>query len=361
MLAMFEAIAADPSRFASECWAWCNPFQGNDAAWSVPLTFIALQWVLFLIAPGHPTRVMGPSGVSAIYPANGFAAMFGTAAFYYCAHIGGYLNFFDFVRESYAHHGEITCALNMIGFAATVLLYLRGRFSPDCGDAKLDGPLRDMYWGVELHPLILGTRVKLLCCRVGMMYWTLMCVTAPVLSALNSDTGLPSNAILASCAIQMVYNVKFFLWEDGYINSMDMAVDKAGFMICWGCLAYVPSVYTLVCYYLAKMGPSNDVITVPMAVGMFVAGMVLTLLNYWVDVQRTRFRDSDGKENIWGAKPVVLRAPYVTEDGKKRMSCLLCSGWWGALGGARAMRAQSRELQCACGSAGSALTRANPH
>ena len=139
---------------------------------------------------------------------------------------------------------------------------------------------------------------------------------------------------------------------------MDMAVDKAGFMICWGCLAYVPSVYTLVCYYLAKMGPSNDVITVPMAVGMFVAGMVLTLLNYWVDVQRTRFRDSDGKENIWGAKPVVLRAPYVTEDGKKRMSCLLCSGWWGALGGARAMRAQSRELQCACGSA---LTRANPH
>lgn len=62
----------------------------------------------------------------------------------------------------------------MIGFAATILLYLRGRFMPydgegGKGDAKLDGPLRDMYWGVELHPLILGTRVKLLCCRVGMM------------------------------------------------------------------------------------------------------------------------------------------------------------------------------------------------
>lgn len=187
-----------------------------------------------------------------------------------------------------------------------------------------------------------------------------MCVTAPIYSALNSPDGTPSNAVLASCAIQMVYNVKFFLWEDGYINSMDMAVDKAGFMICWGCLAYVPSVYTLVCYYLAKLAPSDDIVTVPVAVAMFALGIALTLLNYWVreaqahtliaprcmangayrtdispcsphqvDVQRTRFRDTDGKGLIWGAKPVVLRAPYVTEDGKTRMSCLLCSGWWG--------------------------------
>jgi 7-dehydrocholesterol reductase len=277
---------------------------------------------------------MGPSGVTAVYPANGFAAMFGTAGFYAGMHYLGYLDFFQFVKDQFAHHGEVTCALNVIGFAATILLYLRGVFMPydgegGKGDAKLDGPLRDMYWGVELHPLILGTRVKLLCCRVGMMYWTLMCVTAPIYSALNSPDGTPSNAVLASCAIQMVYNVKFFLWEDGYINSMDMAVDKAGFMICWGCLAYVPSVYTLVCYYLAKLAPSDDIVTVPVAVAMFALGIALTLLNYWVDVQRTRFRDTDGKGLIWGAKPVVLRAPYVTEDGKTRMSCLLCSGWWG--------------------------------
>ena len=57
MRAMGESLLSDPVEFAAKCWSWCNPWQGNAAAWHIPLIFIALQWVLFLIAPGHQTRV----------------------------------------------------------------------------------------------------------------------------------------------------------------------------------------------------------------------------------------------------------------------------------------------------------------
>ena len=51
---------------------------------------------------------MGPSGVTAVYPANGFAAMFGTAGFYAGMHYLGYLDFFQFVKDQFAHHGEVS-------------------------------------------------------------------------------------------------------------------------------------------------------------------------------------------------------------------------------------------------------------
>ncbi len=30
--------------------------------------------------------------------------------------------------------------------------------------------------------------------------------------------------------------LKFFHWEMGYVNTMDIQHDRAGFYICWGCL-----------------------------------------------------------------------------------------------------------------------------
>ena len=39
--------------------------------------------------------------------------------------------------------------------------------------------------------------------------------------------------------------VQFFEWEIGYMRSIDIIVDRAGWEIQWGCLVWVPSVYTL--------------------------------------------------------------------------------------------------------------------
>lgn len=33
-----------------------------------------------------------------------------------------------------------------------------------------------------------------------------------------------------------MYITKFFHWEMGYMNSMDIQHDRAGFYLCWGCL-----------------------------------------------------------------------------------------------------------------------------
>ena len=45
-------------------------------------------------------------------------------------------------------------------------------------------------------------------------------------------------------ADQLVYIAKFYWWETGYLRSLDIMHDRAGFYICWGCLVWVPSVYT---------------------------------------------------------------------------------------------------------------------
>ena len=50
--------------------------------------------------------------------------------------------------------------------------------------------------------------------------------------------------MLVSVGVQLVYVLKFFHWEMGYMSTMDIQHDRAGFYICWGCMVWVPSVYT---------------------------------------------------------------------------------------------------------------------
>lgn len=45
-----------------------------------------------------------------------------------------------------------------------------------------------------------------------------------------------SGAVQVSVILQLVYITKFFHWEMGYMNSMDIQHDRAGYYLCWGCL-----------------------------------------------------------------------------------------------------------------------------
>lgn len=60
-----------------------------------------------------------------------------------------------------------------------------------------------------------------------------------------------SDSILVNVSLQLVYIFKFFLWEAGYFASMDIQHDRAGYYICWGCLVWLPTVYTSHSFYLA--------------------------------------------------------------------------------------------------------------
>jgi 7-dehydrocholesterol reductase len=76
---------------------------------------------------------------------------------------------------------------------------------------------------------------------------------------------------------------KFFMWETGYWNSMDIMHDRAGYYLCWGCMCWVPCVYTSPVLYLAThpvvLGP-----VVSLAIG--VAGVACVYINYDSDRQR---------------------------------------------------------------------------
>lgn len=106
---------------------------------------------------------------------------------------------------------------------------------------------------------------------------------------------------------------------------------QAGFYETWGCLVWVPSVYTLHTRILVR-SPSG--LSWPAALVIFVIGLGGVLLNFWADSQRMYFREKNGDCLIWGKKPVVIKAKYAALNSKTgnmetHESLLLASGWWG--------------------------------
>jgi len=74
--------------------------------------------------------------------------------------------------------------------------------------------------------------------------------------------------------LQLIYITKFFWWETGYWCSMDIQHDRAGYYMCWGCLVWVPSVYTSQSFYLV-----NHPVTIgPLATA---ANLILGTLSVW--------------------------------------------------------------------------------
>jgi 7-dehydrocholesterol reductase len=108
-------------------------------------------------------------------------------------------------------------------------------------------------------------------------------------------------------------------------------VRQAGFYETWGCLVWVPCVYTLHTRILVR-SPSD--FSWPMALTIFGIGVAGVLLNFWADSQRMMFREKNGKCLIWGKEPKYIKAQYEalnSETGKveTHQSLLLASGWWG--------------------------------
>ena len=96
----------------------------------------------------------------------------------------------------------------------------------------------------------------------------------------------------------MIYITKFFWWEGGYYNTIDIIVDHAGFYLCWGCLVWVPTVYTIHSNYLA-FHPEFD--SDPMILGaIFIFGVYCIYTNYDIDAQRGYIRSKNGKCDVWG-------------------------------------------------------------
>jgi 7-dehydrocholesterol reductase len=160
-------------------------------------------------------------------------------------------------------------------------------------------------------------------CRFGLMSWAIILLS---FAAKQKELYGLSDSMIVAVSLQLLYITKFFFWETGYLRSLDIMHDRAGFYICWGCLVWVPGIYTSSTLYLVNH---------PNHLGFFWGGLILTLgsicilINYWADSQRQRIRALEGKCTILGKTPLLIHAKYTTEQGEQKENVLLASGWWG--------------------------------
>jgi 7-dehydrocholesterol reductase len=286
--------------------------------------FGAFELLLLLALPG-PVRegAITPSGQRPRYRLNGVPAWAVTHAAFFVGSYG--LGWFS-PAIVVDHFGEILVTLTVSVFFFCWILYFKGIFAPSTPDAGPSGNvILDYFWGVELHPSVLGVDLKqLFNCRISMMGWSLVVISCAARQQL--DTGTISTSMLVSVVLQVAYLFKFFCWEGGYFSTLDIMHDRFGYYICWGVLAWVPGVYTLTARYLVNH-PRD--LGLPATIALLAIGFAALWANYAADAQRQRVRRTEGRTTVWGRPPALIRAQYTTADGESHSSLLLVSGFWG--------------------------------
>lgn len=284
----------------------------------------AFQTLLLVALPGKThLGPVTPEGNRPAYKLNGVAAFVVTHLAWFGAAYG--LELFS-PTVVYDHFGELLITLSLFALLFCAGLYVKGRVAPSTSDASVTGNLIwDYYWGVELHPTVAGLQLKqLFNCRLAMMGWSILLLSFA--AGQVAEYGALSNSMAVCVGLQVAYIFKFFWWEGGYFNSLDIMHDRFGFYICWGVTAWLPCVYTIAGFYLVHH-PHNW--HPAAAIAMVVLGLGAIWVNYDADAQRQRVRATNGETTVWGRKPEVIQATYVPEDGVERTSLLLVSGWWG--------------------------------
>jgi 7-dehydrocholesterol reductase len=304
--------------------AWAPVFFGSKTAWAILGVFSAVQLLFMKILPGKTFHgPITPKGNVPLYKANGVFAFAATLTlFFLCAYQ------FQLFSPTivYDNFGYLLGALNIFSLFFCLILLIKGHIAPSSSDSGASGNwIFDYYWGTELYPRILGWDIKMFTnCRFGLMSWAviILCFAAKQ----KQIYGEVSDSMLVAVALQLIYITKFFFWETGYLSSLDIMHDRAGYYICWGCLVWVPGIYTSATLYLVNH-PNH--LGWPLASAIFVVGAVCILINYWADWQRQNVRALRGKCTVWGRKPTLIEACYMTETGEAKKSLLLTCGWWG--------------------------------
>ncbi len=207
---------------------WLPYIFGSATAWKFIIPFSLFQLLLMRVLPGKLTKgPVTPAGNVPIYKANGLLSFFVTiATFLITAYVFKLFN----PADIYDHYLEIIGALNVASLVFCLLLNLKGRYFPSSSDSGVTGNLFfDYYWGSELYPRIFGWDVKQFTnCRFGLMSWPIliMCYAAK-----QHETDGISDSMLVSVGLQLIYVAKFFHWEMGYMKTLDIMHDRAGFYL----------------------------------------------------------------------------------------------------------------------------------
>ena len=304
---------------------WSDINIASPVAVYVILCYCLFALTLMIILPGPRAEgPVTPKGNTPVYKDNGF--------FCYIVTITTFWALAYYMRTKgltptivYDQFDSFLGTLTVFSHVLCIFLVIKGLTFPSSADSGSSGnPIFDYYWGTELYPRVFGIDIKVFTnCRFGMTVWPLLCC---IFALKSYELYGFVDSMWVSWYLQMLYFTKFFWWESGYMKTIDIMLDRAGFYICWGCLAYVPGLYASVSMYLVKhpvhLGPFWSSVIV-------VAGTASVAINYIADWEKQVVRRTNGKCKIWGKEPEIIRAKYQTEDGCVRESILLLSGFWG--------------------------------
>lgn len=213
--------------------------------------YICYAVTVTLCLPGETYN--GPitdKGNTPVYVNNGFRFYLVTLALFIALSC-----FLEYIGYSITiicdRYGEFMLTLNLASLAFCVFLCIKGKYFPSSSDNGSSGnPVFDLYWGTELYPRIGKLDLKLLTnCRWGMMIWTLVVIIF-WMKSLKTYGFVDSHFV--TMLLIVLYLTKFFWWEAGYMKTIDICVDRAGFYLCYGCLCFVPLFYALPSIYLGK-------------------------------------------------------------------------------------------------------------
>jgi 7-dehydrocholesterol reductase len=309
--------------FSTVANVWGSIFFGSPTAWAMILIFAVFQLLFMKILPGKIIEgPITPKGNIPLYKANGVPSFLLTIALFFVS--TEVLHLFP-ATIIYDNFGPLIGALISFSLVFCLFLYFKGHLAPSSTDCGSSGNfIFDYYWGMELYPRVFGWDIKMFTnCRFGMMSWGLIILS---FAAKQKELYGLSDSMVVSVLLQLIYIAKFFIWEGGYLRSMDIMHDRAGYYICWGCLVFVPAIYT---------SPALCLIHHPNHLGFLTSSVILgfgtfcIMINYFADRQRQKVRATEGNCLVWGKKPNLIVASYTTQEGEAKQNLLLASGWWG--------------------------------
>ncbi|MES2503392.1 MAG: 7-dehydrocholesterol reductase [Myxococcota bacterium] len=291
---------------------WRPYFFGSSMAWSILGIYAVVQIIFMRVLPGRTVSgPMTPTGHVPVYKANGVAAFVCTYGLFIAGSLCGLYS----LAILYDNFGGLLGALNLFSLVFCLFLCLKGLYFPSTADSGSSGyPVLDYFWGTELYPRLFGVDVKMFTnCRFGMMSWGLLVIS---FAAKQHEVYGLSDSMLVSAILQLAYVVRFFTGEAYYLRTTDIMHDRAGYYLCWGCLVWVPAVYT---------SPALFLVNHPNHLGLFwsaailLGGLCVQLITLSADKQKERVRKTDGNCLVWGKPPKLIRT---------KTSLLLASGWW---------------------------------
>ncbi|OGM48316.1 hypothetical protein ABOM_002198 [Aspergillus bombycis] len=289
------------------------------------ISWLVFQAFLYQALPGRivsgpPT----PGGYSLPYKVNGLWSWLATLVVFIGLVRAGKLDP-TFVA---VHQGELIIIANIYGFLITAASVVKSHlFTPNTRDVRFSGSIiHDFLSGVELNPR-LGKHwdLKLFQIgRVGMNSWVLVDLSFAALQ--YQKFGYLTNSMVVVVLLHALYVVDFFVNEDWYLSTIDIALDHFGFNLAWGSAVWLPVIYTTQAHYLAYHPVQLSGLQCTLLLAAGIAGYVIFRS---ANHQKYRTRQSNGTSLIWGRKPSVIQATYQTADGSSHPSMLLYSGWWG--------------------------------